>query len=195
MINNIVITPFSSLYYPIVHISLPRFTNALPPPQTNTGQTPRSFHHGTRPLFGCLQMGDLPHSLFFPENPFQSPHAFHTKNGEPTILESLGQPEEYHPQSALEAGADGQGHLCERQYIEGYAREQDQHPRAKRQAAEPGLDTNKHLFHRPSCFFKSRATALSTSAMSCVGSKRATTHPLRSTRNLVKFHLMSDLAA
>ena len=43
--------------------------------------------------------------------------------------------------------------------------------------------------------YKSDFTQASTSAISAVGSKRATTFPLLSTMNFVKFHLMSDFFA
>jgi len=55
---------------------------------------------------------------------FQPLHTFGSQYRETAILASLGRSEKDHPEHAFHFGADGQGHLGEREDVEGYATEQ-----------------------------------------------------------------------
>lgn len=75
---------------------------------------------------------------------FYAFHPFYAKDGETSILESLGEAEEDEPKHALHSVADGQRHLGERDDVARDAEREDDDARAEGEAREKSLDMFFH---------------------------------------------------
>lgn len=84
-------------------------------------------------------------NLLSPKPTLHALVALHTEDGQPSILASLCQSEEYGPEYALGSCADGQEHLSKRQNIKRNAAQQHDDSRAKRKSLQPFLDVIEYL--------------------------------------------------